>query len=259
MMETGKQKIELGRAKLRNEGNGQASNTVACAGPECIPAAVRQAGAIRLESTTPDSVRHDQTDSVIVTFIRSLKEDYSRILETSALQVMAKPYYLRKQFTKHPASLGCRDKRKNLHGVIPQASYTNRATTTVTANIIAEGTAGLMDKSFTLYLLTVAKSPRFQLCREMVCWGIGKVELEEVNPHLRGGRVENHLGKTTPSSPERDSNLDPPVLGGRAQHDTRTNRDHLGPSQDLTTPVVGLPNYNMVDLPRREREREIER
>nr|CAD7427748.1 unnamed protein product [Timema monikensis] len=27
--------------------------------------------------------------------------------------------------------------------------------------------------------------------------GIGKVELEEVNPHLRGGRVENHLGKTT--------------------------------------------------------------
>nr|CAD7405255.1 unnamed protein product [Timema poppensis] len=25
--------------------------------------------------------------------------------------------------------------------------------------------------------------------------GIGKVELEEVNPHLRRGRVENHLGK----------------------------------------------------------------
>nr|CAD7202039.1 unnamed protein product [Timema douglasi] len=34
--------------------------------------------------------------------------------------------------------------------------------------------------------------------------GIGKVELEEVNPHLRGGRVESHLGKTTPSSPDRD-------------------------------------------------------
>nr|CAD7432095.1 unnamed protein product [Timema monikensis] len=47
---------------------------------------------------------------------------------------------------------------------------------------------------------------------------IGKVELEEVNPHLRGGRVENHLGKTTPSSPDRDSNVDLPVLGGRAQH-----------------------------------------
>nr|CAD7409798.1 unnamed protein product [Timema poppensis] len=28
--------------------------------------------------------------------------------------------------------------------------------------------------------------------------GIGKVELEEVNPHLRGGRVENHLGEKTP-------------------------------------------------------------
>nr|CAD7199190.1 unnamed protein product [Timema douglasi] len=49
--------------------------------------------------------------------------------------------------------------------------------------------------------------------------GIGKVELEEVNQNLRGGRVENHLGKTTPSSPDRDSNLDLPVLSSRAQHD----------------------------------------
>nr|CAD7404473.1 unnamed protein product [Timema poppensis] len=48
---------------------------------------------------------------------------------------------------------------------------------------------------------------------------IGKVKLEEVNPHLRGGKVENHLGKTTPSSPDRDSNLDLPVLSSRAQHD----------------------------------------
>nr|CAD7401598.1 unnamed protein product [Timema poppensis] len=51
--------------------------------------------------------------------------------------------------------------------------------------------------------------------------GIGKVELEEVNPHLCGGRVENHLGKTTPSSPDRDSNLDLAVLSSRAQHDKR--------------------------------------
>nr|CAD7568536.1 unnamed protein product [Timema californicum] len=31
--------------------------------------------------------------------------------------------------------------------------------------------------------------------------GIGNVELEEVNPHLRGVRVENHLGTTTPVHP----------------------------------------------------------
>nr|CAD7408713.1 unnamed protein product [Timema cristinae] len=30
---------------------------------------------------------------------------------------------------------------------------------------------------------------------------IGMFELEEGNPHLRGGRVENHLGKTTPVYP----------------------------------------------------------
>nr|CAD7399911.1 unnamed protein product [Timema poppensis] len=54
--------------------------------------------------------------------------------------------------------------------------------------------------------------------------GIGKVVLEEVNPHLRGRRVENHLGKTPPSSPDRDSNLDLPVLSSRAQHDKRVSQ-----------------------------------
>nr|CAD7403866.1 unnamed protein product [Timema cristinae] len=59
--------------------------------------------------------------------------------------------------------------------------------------------------------------------------GIGKVELEEVNPHLRGGRVENHLGKTTPSSPDRDSNLDLPVLSSRTQHDKRVSQPIMPP------------------------------
>nr|CAD7265695.1 unnamed protein product [Timema shepardi] len=56
------------------------------------------------------------------------------------------------------------------------------------------------------------------------CSRIGKVELGEVNPHLRGRRVENHLGKTTPSSPDRDPNLDLPVLSSRAQHDKRVSQ-----------------------------------
>nr|CAD7394014.1 unnamed protein product [Timema cristinae] len=59
--------------------------------------------------------------------------------------------------------------------------------------------------------------------------GIGKVELEVVNPHLRGGRVENHEGKTTPSSPDRDSNLDLPVLSSRAQHDRRVELEEVIP------------------------------
>nr|CAD7438464.1 unnamed protein product [Timema bartmani] len=32
--------------------------------------------------------------------------------------------------------------------------------------------------------------------------------------------MENHLGKTTPSSPDRDSNLNIPILGSPAQHET---------------------------------------
>nr|CAD7429396.1 unnamed protein product [Timema monikensis] len=63
--------------------------------------------------------------------------------------------------------------------------------------------------------------------------GIEKVELEKVNPHLRGGRVENHLVKNPPSSPDRDSNLDLPVLSSRAQHDKRVSQlRHRGGCRD---------------------------
>nr|CAD7399739.1 unnamed protein product [Timema cristinae] len=74
--------------------------------------------------------------------------------------------------------------------------------------------------------------------------GIGKVELEEVNPHLRGGRVENHLGKTTPSSPNRDLNLDLPVLGGRAQHDKRGEWKTILEKNNLSAPDLDL-NLNL--------------
>nr|CAD7575214.1 unnamed protein product [Timema californicum] len=68
------------------------------------------------------------------------------------------------------------------------------------------------------------------------------VELEEVNPHLRGGRVENHLGKTTPSSPDRDSNLDLPVLSSRAQHDKRVSQlRHRGGCVLITRSTLGAP------------------
>nr|CAD7567949.1 unnamed protein product [Timema californicum] len=52
---------------------------------------------------------------------------------------------------------------------------------------------------------------------------IRKVELDEVNPHLRGGRVENH-----PKFTRQDSNLDLPVLSRRAQHDKRDNKGMMG-------------------------------
>nr|CAD7260465.1 unnamed protein product [Timema shepardi] len=42
----------------------------------------------------------------------------------------------------------------------------------------------------------------------------------EVNLHLCGARKKNHLGKTPPGSHDQDSNLDFPVLGSLAQHET---------------------------------------
>nr|CAD7258492.1 unnamed protein product [Timema shepardi] len=80
---------------------------------------------------------------------------------------------------------------------------------------------------------------RMTSCRE---GRIGKVELAEVNPHLRGGRVVNHLGKTTPSSPDRDSNLDLAVLSSRAQHDKCSGscESLMSPTERMAGSVPGL-------------------
>nr|CAD7198010.1 unnamed protein product [Timema douglasi] len=43
---------------------------------------------------------------------------------------------------------------------------------------------------------------------------------EVVNTHLGGGRMENHLGTPSPSSPDRDSSLDLPNISSQAQHKT---------------------------------------
>nr|CAD7592197.1 unnamed protein product [Timema genevievae] len=67
---------------------------------------------------------------------------------------------------------------------------------------------------------------------------LGRLNLEEVNPHLRGGRVENHLGKTTPSSLDRDSNLNLPVLGGLAQHDWHVSQLRHRASETMLEPAL---------------------
>nr|CAD7587579.1 unnamed protein product [Timema genevievae] len=61
---------------------------------------------------------------------------------------------------------------------------------------------------------------------------------QEVNPPLRGGRVKNHLGKTTPSSPERNSNLDLPVFDSLSQHETSALANHATEHHVLLTVQV---------------------
>nr|CAD7427796.1 unnamed protein product [Timema monikensis] len=100
--------------------------------------------------------------------------------------------------------------------------------------------AALLIRESPIAALLIRESPLAALLiREFppLFWqnGIGKVELEEVNPHLRGGRVENHLGKITPSSPDRDSNLDLPVLSSRAQYDKREKPPPVHPTEILTS------------------------
>nr|CAD7261892.1 unnamed protein product [Timema shepardi] len=68
-----------------------------------------------------------------------------------------------------------------------------------------------------------------------------RVELEEVNPYLHGGRVEDHIGKTTPCSPDRDSNLDLPVLSSRAEHDKRVSQLRHRGGANLTSSRSPLP------------------
>nr|CAD7410263.1 unnamed protein product [Timema poppensis] len=52
----------------------------------------------------------------------------------------------------------------------------------------------------------------------------GRLNIEEVNTHLRGGKVENHLGKTTPVHPTEIRTSISPVLSSRAQHNKRVSQ-----------------------------------
>nr|CAD7611740.1 unnamed protein product [Timema genevievae] len=68
-----------------------------------------------------------------------------------------------------------------------------------------------------------------------------RLNLKEVNLHLCGGRVENHLGKTTPSSPDRDSNIDLLVLGSLAQHETSVLANYVTKEFDESSDWAGKP------------------
>nr|CAD7448911.1 unnamed protein product [Timema bartmani] len=69
---------------------------------------------------------------------------------------------------------------------------------------------------------------------------LGRLNLEEVNPHLGGGRVENLQGKITPSSPDQDSNLDFPFSA--VQLNTKLARQPTTPSRlVLSTLLHTLP------------------
>nr|CAD7393439.1 unnamed protein product [Timema cristinae] len=83
--------------------------------------------------------------------------------------------------------------------------------------------------------------------------GIGKVKLEDVKPHLRGGRVENHLGKTTPVHPtEIRTSISPSsavelnTISALANY--ATEADTIGgmdPPHDQHTPAVTHLNYSL--------------
>ncbi|CAG2066571.1 unnamed protein product, partial [Timema podura] len=42
--------------------------------------------------------------------------------------------------------------------------------------------------------------------------GSGRLDIEEIEPHLRGGMVENNLGETSFNTPYQDSNPHFPVI-----------------------------------------------
>nr|CAD7452898.1 unnamed protein product [Timema tahoe] len=61
-----------------------------------------------------------------------------------------------------------------------------------------------------------------------------RLYIEEVYPHLCGGRVENHYGRNTLSTPNRDLNLDLPIIGSLvhcesdAFNHVATEADYIG-------------------------------
>nr|CAD7456793.1 unnamed protein product [Timema tahoe] len=67
--------------------------------------------------------------------------------------------------------------------------------------------------TFTYKKVPETKNKTFEEILAMFRHGNGRLYLEEVDPHLCGGRVENHFGRKNLNTPDRDSNLDLPIIG----------------------------------------------
>nr|CAD7439689.1 unnamed protein product [Timema bartmani] len=71
---------------------------------------------------------------------------------------------------------------------------------------------------------------------------LGGLNLEEVNPHLRGGRVENHLGKTTPVHPtEIRTSISP---SSTAELNTTSALVNYATEAGMQSTKDGLKHYN---------------
>nr|CAD7404046.1 unnamed protein product [Timema cristinae] len=126
--------------------------------------------------------------------------------------------------------------KKVLEGVQEFTSWLCKMETEIPTSVDVTSSAELFQLKAKYQLIKDKVDHRTDQFRDLNEKGIGKIELEEVNPHLHGGRVENHLGKTTPSSPDRDLNLDLSVLSSRAQHDKRVSQlRHRGNDLLLST------------------------
>nr|CAD7574430.1 unnamed protein product [Timema californicum] len=117
-------------------------------------------------------------------------------------------------------------------------------------------------------------SPRFDrdsnLCKKLrksstfaVCHGkvhptmYIELYLEEVYPHVSEGRVENNLGKTTLSTPDRDSSLGLPVISSLVYRESSAldhtaieagvERRDLSDSHPIALVIV-VPIYDVIDL-----------
>ncbi|CAG2061652.1 unnamed protein product [Timema podura] len=77
----------------------------------------------------------------------------------------------------------------------------------------------LQTSILTIELALLASIPLF-MSLPLGGYGLGRLNIKEVNPHLRRGIAEKQSGKTTLGTSEQDSKLDLPVLSSLAQHET---------------------------------------
>nr|CAD7438667.1 unnamed protein product [Timema bartmani] len=117
-----------------------------------------------------------------------------------------------------PVADNVQEPHRAVKSLVPSSLKVTLTPARLTCSVPLPAQGGWMDQYHTVNHDSLALHPKRSRLR-LPAMELVRLNIEEVNPHLRGRRVENHLGKTTLSSPDQDSNLDLPVLGSRAQHD----------------------------------------
>nr|CAD7405031.1 unnamed protein product [Timema cristinae] len=162
----------------------------------CTPPLLLPSRVVWVSNAIEGDGRQYLLDLFFPPILRALSLSSLRELSTSLMFPSTEPLLSARAKHLQLAPLSAELSKEELHSVTTGGDSSGAASPLTARSLrlerVAQALAQSQEELRRLYALSTNYANELE---------IGKVKLEEVNPHLRGGRVENHLGKPPPVHP----------------------------------------------------------